>query len=219
MNGQAQVVGQLIADGNFKAAGLSELSGGVRLDNNNIYFRFATDTNNGLGYYNNTKTFAGDSALDGPVLFGNTGVYLGTKLGNSEHISLVCSSNGISVYGTFNNNSDRNAKQDFAPVAPAIMLEKVLQMPVSEWSYKVDSTTRHIGPMAQDFYSALGIGTDDKHIAPIDEGGVAFAAIQGLNQKVDAKDSEIETLKQQNESLQKRLTALEQAVQSLAERK
>jgi hypothetical protein len=37
---------------------------------------------------------------------------------------------------------------------------------------------RHIGPMAQDFYSAFGL--DDKRITTIDEGGVALAAIQGL---------------------------------------
>jgi trimeric autotransporter adhesin len=109
---------------------------------------------------------------------------------------------GVSVYGTFNNNSDRNAKQDIAPVSPAEILDKVLQLPVSEWSYKVDAGTRHIGPMAQDFSSTFSIGTDDKHIAPIDEGGVAFAAIQGLNQKLEAeakiKDAEIAGL---NESL------------------
>ncbi len=39
---------------------------------------------------------------------------------------------------------------------------------------------RHVGPMAQDFYAAFGLGLDDKHITTIDEGGVALAAIQGL---------------------------------------
>ena len=31
--------------------------------------------------------------------------------------------------------------------------------------------------MAQDFQAAFGLGGDDKHIAVVDEGGVALAAI------------------------------------------
>jgi hypothetical protein len=109
---------------------------------------------------------------------------------------------GVTVYGTFNNSSDRNAKQDFAPVSPSQILAKVLQLPVSEWSYKTDVVTRHIGPMGQDFYATFNIGTDEKHIAPIDEGGVAFAAIQGLNQKLNEKDAEIQNLEKKLDDLQ-----------------
>jgi len=107
---------------------------------------------------------------------------------------------------TFSNGSDRNAKQDFAPVNPSQILEKVLQLPISEWSYKADPATRHVGPMAQDFYSAFNIGTDDKHIAPIDEGGVAFAAIQALDRKVEDKDKQIRQLQQRLERLEQMLT-------------
>ena len=65
-------------------------------------------------------------------------------------------------------------------------------------------------PTAQDFYSIFNVGTDDKHIAPIDEGGVALAAIQGLNQKLSEqeaalknKESEIQELRQAVAELQK----------------
>ena len=119
---------------------------------------------------------------------------------------------GVTVYGTFNDSSDRNVKQDFAPVSASQILDKVLQLPVSEWSYNEDPTTRHIGPMGQDFYSTFNIGTDDKHIAPIDEGGIAFAAIQGLNRKLNERDAEIRDLKQSVADLKK-------MVQSLAEKK
>ena len=75
--------------------------------------------------------------------------------------------------------------------------------------------------MAQDFFAAFAVGTDDRHIGDVDEGGVALAAIQGLNQKVQdesqAKDGEINHLKQQNEVLAQRLQALEQMVQNLSE--
>src|SRR2546426_5664569 len=111
----------------------------------------------------------------------------GSGPGSSGPEPLLLSASGATVNGTFNNNSDRNAKQDFAPVAPAQILEKVARLPLSEWSYKVDPGTRHIGPMAQDFHAAFDVSTEDKHIAPIDEGGVALAAIQALNQRLEEK--------------------------------
>lgn len=132
---------------------------------------------------------------------------------------LYADTSGVSVYGTFNNYSDRNAKQDFAPINPSRILEKVAQLPLSEWSYKEDPATRHVGPMAQDFYTSFNIGTDDKHIAPIDEGGVALAAIQALNRKLEEtraelkrRDAENAELKRKSESLANRLETLERIV-------
>ena len=133
-------------------------------------------------------------------------------------VRLVADAAGVTVYGTFNNSSDRNAKQDFARVNPVQMLDKVLQLPITEWSYKEDAATRHVGPMGQDFHSIFNVGTDEKHIAPIDEGGVAFAAIQGLNQKVEDRSQALEAksleLEAENAELKLRLEALEKTVRS-----
>jgi hypothetical protein len=58
--------------------------------------------------------------------------------------------------------------------------------------------------MAQDFQAAFGLdGADDKHISVVDEGGVALAAIQGLNQKLEETRAENEELKQRLEALEK----------------
>ena len=66
--------------------------------------------------------------------------------------------------------SDRNAKEKFAPVSARSVLDKVVSLPVTEWSYKSDADVRHIGPMAQDFHAAFDLdGADDKHIAVVDE--------------------------------------------------
>jgi len=119
---------------------------------------------------------------------------------------------GVTVFGTFNNLSDRNAKQGFSSVSPMQILERVAQLPISEWSYKDDPNTRHLGPVAQDFYSALNIGTDEKHIAPIDEGGVALAAIQGLNLKVQAQQEQLRQRDSELRELKSRLTALEMII-------
>src|SRR5208282_2224695 len=114
------------------------------------------------------------------------------------------------ITGNINFSSDRNVKQGFQPVDSRSVLEKVSQLPVQTWSYTNDPGTQHLGPMAQDFYAAFHVGADDRHIAVVDEGGVALAAIQGLNQKLNEKDAEIQDLKRS-------VAELKQLVQSLGE--
>lgn len=119
-----------------------------------------------------------------------------------------------SVGGAWTSESDRNAKERFAAVSPLQVLKKVSQLPITEWQYKAESEgTRHIGPMAQDFHAAFGLnGTDDKHISAVDEGGVALAAIQGLNQKLETKNTE---LKEQVADLRSQLDSLQKTVAQL----
>ena len=121
--------------------------------------------------------------------------------------------------GTWSSLSDRNAKNGFAPVNGRTVLAEVAALPVTAWSYKTEPGVRHIGPMAQDFHAAFRVGEDDKHITDLDEGGVALAAIQGLNEKLSEKDTEIQALKQQNDLLAQRLNGLEAAVKLLAGKK
>jgi hypothetical protein len=67
--------------------------------------------------------------------------------------------------------------------------------------------------MAQDFYSAFTLGADDKHISRVDADGVALAAIQGLNEKVESgkqkAEIQIQQLKEENAELKTRLEKLE----------
>jgi transposase len=56
--------------------------------------------------------------------------------------------------------------------------------------------------MAQDFHAAFNLGDDDKYIATVDADGVALAAIQGLNQKLE------ETVRQQADRLERLETEL-----------
>jgi len=61
------------------------------------------------------------------------------------------------------------------------VVHKVIEQPISSWSYKAEAlSTRHLGPVAQDFYAAFGFGEDDKHITTVDEGGATLAAIRDL---------------------------------------
>ena len=105
--------------------------------------------------------------------------------------------------------SDENAKTAFVPVSSAEVLSVVANLPLSTWSYKDEAGVRHMGPVAQDFYQAFGLGSDDRHIAALDVNGVALASIQALNAQVKEKDASIQTLQGQVNSLEARLNALE----------
>jgi Chaperone of endosialidase len=168
----------------------------------------------------------GDESFD--IDIGNLGVSgesriirIGTPgVQTATYLSGTVYANGVAL------SSDRNAKENFTWVNPRTVLAQVVSLPVSEWNYKTDKNAEHIGPMAQDFYSAFRLnGGDDKHISVVDEGGVALAAIQGLNQKVDElkteldrRDAENTQLKQQNDALASELKELAAAVKSLQER-
>jgi len=117
-------------------------------------------------------------------------------------IRMKLDSGGLVVNGTFVSASDRNLKQDFSEVSGRSILEKVAQLPIQTWTYKNDPGTKHLGPMAQDFYAAFAIGPDDKHITTVDESGVALAAIQGLNQKLQEQRAENIALRLRVEKLE-----------------
>ena len=113
--------------------------------------------------------------------------------------------------------SDRAAKENFSPADGRALLDRLAGIPIETWNYKTQTPSiRHIGPMAQDFYAAFGVGEDDTHISTIDADGVALAAIQGLYQVVQekeaqiaAQEAEIGALKAQNSEIERRLAALE----------
>lgn len=120
----------------------------------------------------------------------------------------------LQVVGTvtataFNPPSDRNLKENFAPVNAREVLEKVAALPISRWNFKGEADTAHVGPMAQDFHAAFSVGTDERHIATVDADGVALAAIQGLNEKLEQQRAE-------NAELKRELAELKRIVQQLA---
>ena len=107
--------------------------------------------------------------------------------------------------GSWTAMSDRNAKENVQPVDTRGVLEKVAALPVSTWNYKSQSSdVRHIGPMAQDFKAAFGVGASDTGITTVDADGVALAAIQGLNEKLQ---EELRRRDVENAVLRQRLAA------------
>jgi hypothetical protein len=176
---------------------------------------------NGVGVY------VAEGSSDAATVFVNTGsgdIIKGFSGGTGGNLVFEVVNNGTVYANGVALTSDRNAKENFTALDSQSVLAKVVSLPVTEWNYKADQkSVRHIGPMAQDFQAAFRLdGGDDKHISVVDEGGIALAAIQGLNQKLNEKDAEIEALKAKAgrvDSLEKRLTELERVVQALTEKK
>lgn len=92
-------------------------------------------------------------------------------------------------------------------------------LPISAFSYKAeDASVRHMGPVAQDFYAAFGLGQDDLHIASLDANGVALAAIQALYKLVREKEVRIASFEAERVSQQERIVALEARLAALESR-
>jgi hypothetical protein len=115
----------------------------------------------------------------------------------------------LRIAGYLTQGSDRNLKQDFVPVDSQEILQHLVSLPITSWTYRSEGVP-HMGPMAQDFYAAFGLGGDDKHIATIDADGVALAAIQGLNQKLEEQRGKLEQKETEIAELKTRLERLEQ---------
>jgi len=101
--------------------------------------------------------------------------------------------------------SDGAAKKNFRPVDNREILERLAQVPILRWNYiwEADESVPHIGPTAQDFKAAFFPGRNDKTISTLEADGVALAAIQALNQKLEETRAE-------NVALKARLAALEE---------
>ena len=183
-----------------------------------------TDHNHGLAYCGPTvNNFAATVLPDGPVLWGNGGGVLGVMNGGA-HAVLTWTNGGVYVNGGFAYSSDRNVKSGFAAVNAREILDRVAALPVTSWTYTNNLAARHIGPMAQDFHAAFQVNGDVDNLINVgDETGVALAAIQGLNEKLQAemaeKDAAIQTLKQQNDTLAVQLQQLAAAVKTLVEKR
>jgi trimeric autotransporter adhesin len=116
--------------------------------------------------------------------------------------------------GAWGSLSDRSVKTAIRAIDPIAILEQLIATPISSWSYIAQGESiRHIGPMAQDL-ARFGFGESDTHISTVDADGIALAAIQGLNTKLEAEKS---ALQQDIEDLKFELAELRSLVLKAAD--
>ncbi|MBV9927631.1 MAG: hypothetical protein JOZ96_21615 [Acidobacteria bacterium] len=143
------------------------------------------------------------------------GVRLRTNLAGTTGCNLPAGS------GVFNCTSSRTTKENFLGVDGNDVLARLRKVPVSTWNYIAEGQqSRHLGPMAEDFYGAFQLGTTDKAIGIQDAVGVSLAAVKALDAKtleLQEKAQEVEQLRSKVNTLEQRLAALEALVQKQAE--
>jgi hypothetical protein len=94
--------------------------------------------------------------------------------------------------------SDVNLKENFRDLAGEEVLAKLAGMPIREWNYKAqDAAIRHVGPTAQDYYAAFGLGEDPLRISTLDADGIALRAIQALVARARAHEARISRIERE----------------------
>ncbi len=117
--------------------------------------------------------------------------------------------------GSWNTVSDRRKKENFEALDTEKILHKVAQLPLTSWNYKSQpATTRHIGPMAQDFYTAFGLDgiANDTTINTGDIDGVNMAAIQALEKRTRQLQQENDQLKARLEAMDSKMASIEKMI-------
>ncbi len=118
--------------------------------------------------------------------------------------------------GVFSCTSSRDLKTDFIPVDDDALLAGIAAVPVTTWRYKAEpGPVRHLGPMAQDFRAAFGLGTNETSIGLLDISGVIFAGVQALEKRTDSLARENAALRDQNDQLRARMSDLERRLAAL----
>jgi hypothetical protein len=141
----------------------------------------------------------------------------GIDLGTGASTSGVSLSAGA---GAWTSLSDVNAKTRFAPVDKQELLRRLAALPIRSWSYKSqDRSIRHLGPTAQDFKRAFGLGESATGITTIDADGVALAAIQALHAENQALRRQSAALMRRHAAQDARLAALERTVAELTKKR
>ncbi len=188
-------VAGLSTDGNG-VLGASSTGPGVRATSDGIAMWATSTTRAVVGTLDNTSC-AGTYAVGGcaPAGIGVRGV---SSTGTAASFTGGSGGGGTCSFAGgagWSCTSDRNLKEDFAPVDPEWLLDRLSEMPVTSWTMKGDvSGTTHVGPTAQDFHAAFGLGDDDTTINTVDAQGVALASIQGLYALVQAQSEQIAAL-------------------------
>ena len=97
--------------------------------------------------------------------------------------------------GAWSTQSDRNAKSRFSSVDGVELLKRIDRLPITSWGYTgQEPDVRHMGPTAQDFQAAFGLGEDPRYISSVDADGVSLAGVQALYRLAQTQAERIDAL-------------------------
>lgn len=167
----------------------------------------------GVNHSANWRTSGGFRIFTSSNLSTGVTIQSGASVSNWGQASAVISTSTgalLTTGGVWQNASDVNRKHLFAPIQGEEILDRLRDMPIQSWAYKVEGeAVRHIGPTAQDFYNTFGLGTDDTSIGTVDADGVALAAAQALERRSTEQAVRIKELEAEVTDLKRRLEKIE----------
>ena len=121
--------------------------------------------------------------------------------------------------GTFTCSSSRTIKENFRKINGEKLLLSIRDLPMSTWNYKLEGAqSRHIGPVAEDFYNAFKFGVSDKAVPIQDLAGVSLVGVQALEARTSELQAENSALKSQLEKLDAANRALNDRLSNIEKR-
>jgi hypothetical protein len=151
-----------------------------------------------------SSDFVGSTGSNQFIVRGSGGIFMYTSMNLSSGVTVP------SGGGAWSSVSDRAKKENVEAVDGEDVLLRLRQVPVTRWNYRTQlADIRHMGPMAQDFHAAFGLGEDQLTISSVDADGVALAGVKALDARTDSQRQRIERLEQENTALRERLERLE----------
>ena len=183
-------------------------STGVSIGQANPGAGFALDVN-GAANIAGAASIAGVYNQSGAFARGTPVMTVTNTINNATLMELLTNGNLV-ISGSLVQGSDVNTKENVVPVDPEAVLRGVASLPISTWQYISDEgEITHLGPMAQDFHAAFGLGLNETTISAVDADGVALASVQALLARSDADRARIAELSAANADLEARLARLE----------
>lgn len=126
----------------------------------------------------------------------DSGFALRSTIGSSALTALRIDPHGtVSAAGALQQAVDPAAQDGVENVDPNAVLEAIEGLSIERFSYAGDpSGAEHLAPAGAAFRSALGLGADDKQLAPGDVAGAALAGVRALADRPVAEDERVPTL-------------------------
>lgn len=115
--------------------------------------------------------------------------------------------------------SSRTLKENYQPVDGEDVLERIRHMPVTTWTMiGADPSVKHLGPVAEDFYAAFGLGLGETAIGLGDIDGVNIAAAKALEVRTRTLQDELTRSRQEADALRARVAEQDRVLAELAAR-
>jgi hypothetical protein len=169
--------------------------------------------------------WASANGMMGSFVFGDSSQSVNYVMPTAPNQFVVRAAGGATFYTSFNyltgveldpgggawdTLSDARMKTNFVDLDGEDVLRRLRRVPIRQWNYiSQDASMRHVGPTAQDFHAAFGLGGDPRRISTLDPDGISLKAIQALDARSQDDRLALGRLTEENTAQRERIAELE----------